>query len=61
MEQMTLWEEWEPTKSVVNPIWEQLDPVVKMDAVVRLSRLMAKAVSSNHNKVQSKQEHNHEQ
>ena len=61
MEQMTLWKLWETTESVVNPVWEQLDPVVKMDVVIRLSRLMAKAVSPNHNEGQNEQENHHDQ
>ena len=61
MEQMTLWELGQTTESVVNPIWEQLDPAVKMDTVTRLSRLMVKAVSPNHNKMQNEQENNHDQ
>ena len=60
MEQMTLWRLGETTESVVNPIWEQLDSVVKMDVEIRLSLLMAKAVSPNHKEVQNEQEDNHE-
>ena len=61
MKQMTLWELGQTTESVVNPIWEQLDPAVKMDVVIRLSRLMAKAVSPNYNELQNEQENNHDQ
>ena len=61
MEQMTLWELWKTTESVDNPIWEQLSPAVRMDAVTRLSRLMAQTVSPNHNEVQNEPESNHDQ
>jgi hypothetical protein len=60
MEQMTLWELQETTELVTNPIWQQLDPVVKMDMVTRLSRLMTKAVNPNRNEMQNKQENNHD-
>ena len=61
MKQMTLWELGQTTESVVNPIWEQLDPAVKMDVVIRLSRMMAKAVNPNHNELQNEQENNYDQ
>ena len=61
MEQMTLWEQLETTKSAVNPTWEQLDPVAKMDVLTKLSRLMTKAVNPNHNIIQNEQENNNEQ
>jgi len=61
MEQMTLWKLWETTEPDVNSIWEQLDPVVKMDVVIRLSRMIAKAVKPNHNELQNEQENHHDQ
>ena len=60
MKQMTLWELREAADPVVNPIWEQLDTVVKMDTMTRLSLLMVKTVSPNHNEVQNKQENYHD-
>ncbi len=60
MAQMTLWELLETTESVVNPIWEQLDPVVKTDLTISLSRLMARTVSQNRNEMQNEQENNHD-
>ena len=59
MEQMTLWELGQTAESLANPIWEQLAPAVRKDTVVRLSRLMAKAVSIN--QMHNKQESNHDQ
>ncbi len=59
MEQMTLWELGQATESLANPVWEQLDPAVRKDTVIRLSRLMARAV--NINEMQNKQENNHDQ
>ena len=59
MEQMTLWNLEQTTESVPNPIWEQLDPAVKMDVITKLSRLMAKTVSTKG--TQNKQETNHDQ
>ncbi len=61
MEQMTLWEPEQAADLAANPIWGQLNAVVKMDAATKLSLLMAKAVSPNHNEVESKQEDNHDQ
>ena len=61
MEQMTLWELLETTESTVNPIWEQLDPAVKTDVILNLSRLMAKTISRNRNEIQNEQENNHDQ
>ncbi len=61
MEQMTLWELLETTESALNPVWEQLDPVVKTDVTISLSRLMAKTVSQNRNEIQNEQESNHDQ
>jgi len=60
MEQMELWELSKTSKPVVNPIWEQLDHVVKTDVTISLSRLMTKALSSNHNETQSEQENKHD-
>jgi len=59
MEQMTLWNIGQTTKSVPNPIWEQLDPAVKMDVITKFSRLMAKTVSTK--ETQNKRENNHDQ
>ena len=61
MKQMTLWELGQTTESVANPIWDQLDPAVKMDVMISLSRMMAKDVSLNHNELQNEQENNHDQ
>ena len=61
MEQMTLWELGETTESIGSPVWEQLDPAVKMDVMTKLSRLMAKAVNPNYSEVQNEQEDNHDQ
>ena len=61
MEQMTLWEPEQAADLFANPIWEQLNTVVKMNAATKLSLLMVKAVSPNHNEVESKQEDNHDQ
>ena len=60
MEQMTLWEPEQAADLFANPIWEQLNTVVKMDAATKLSLLMVKAVSPNRNEVESKQEDNHD-
>lgn len=60
MEQMTLWRLTETDESVVNPIWEQLDPAIKMDVKKRLSVLMAKTVNTNQKEIQHEQEKNHE-
>lgn len=61
MEQMTLWELGQAADLAANPIWEQLDPGVKKDTATKLSLLMVKAVSPNHNDVENTQEDNHDQ
>jgi hypothetical protein len=60
MKQMTLWELGKTTDSVVNPIWEQLDKVAKRDTVTRLSLLMTKAASSDHNPAPKEREIPHD-
>ena len=60
MKQMTLWELGKTTDSVVNPIWEQLDKVAKSDTVTRLSLLMTKVVSPDHNAAPKEQETPHD-
>ncbi len=60
MEQMTLWELDQTTGSLANPIWEQLDPVAKMDAAIKLSLLMVKVVNPIQNQGSSEKEGDHE-
>ena len=60
MEQMTLWELEKTANSVVNPIWQRLDKVAKMETVTRLSLVMTKAVSPDHNRTPKKQETPHD-
>ena len=61
MEQMTLWEPEQPTYLAVHPVWRQLDPGAKKDAVIKLSLVMVKAVNPNHNDLENTQEDNHDQ
>lgn len=61
MEQMTLWGPEQPANLAVNPIWKQLNPGVKRDAVIKLSLVIVKTVNPNHNDVKNTQEDNHDQ
>jgi len=61
MEQLTLWGPEQTANWVVHPVWEQLDPPVKKDAVTKLSLVMVKAVNPNRKDTQNIQENNHDQ
>jgi len=61
MEQMTLWVPEQAADLATNPIWEELNPRVKRDTVIKLSLLMVKAVNPNQNDVENTQENNHDQ
>jgi hypothetical protein len=61
MEQMTLWEPEQPADWAAHPVWQQLDPEVKRDAVIKLSLVIVKTVNPNHNDVKNTQEENHDQ
>jgi len=61
MEQMTLWMPEHAVNLATNPIWEELNPGVKKDTVIKLSLLMVKAVNPNQNDVKNTQEDNHDQ
>ena len=61
MEQMTLWVPEQTADLATNPIWEELNPGVKRDTVIKLSLLMVKAVNPNQNDVENTQEDNHDQ
>lgn len=61
MEQMTLWVPEQIADLATNPIWEELNPGVKRDTVIKLSLLMVKAVNPNQNDVENTQEDNHDQ
>ena len=61
MEQRTLWEPEQPTDRAGHPIWQQLDPEVKRDAVIKLSLVIVKTVNPNHNNVKNTQEDHHDQ
>ena len=60
MKQMTLWEPDQTNKSLANLIWEQLDTVVRMDTVTKLSLLMIKVVNPIQNQGSSEKEGDHE-
>lgn len=61
MEQLTLWEPEQTANLAVNPIWKQLGPGVKTDAVAKLSLVMVKAVNPNHDDVEKTREDNHDE
>ena len=61
MEQLTLWEPEQTTNLAVHPLWKQLDPGIKKDAVIKLSLVMVKAVNPNRNDTKNIQENDHDQ
>jgi hypothetical protein len=61
MEQLTLWEPEQTANLAANPIWNQLGPAVKTDAVTKLSLVMVKAVNPNHDDVEKAREDNHDE
>jgi hypothetical protein len=61
MEQMTLWEPEQPADWAGHPVWQQLDPEVKRNAVIKLSLVIVKTVNPNHNNAKNAQEDNHDQ
>ena len=60
MKQMTLWEPDQTTASLANLVWKQLDTVVKMNTVTKLSLLMVKVVNPIQNQGSSEKEGDHE-